>query len=361
MLSTFAHSLRFRRPLGLALCLTLLSLAPYSAPAGDTEFLRVRNDAKQKPLAMETAIVRYSGTDAQGQPVIVDLIGVVHIGEKDYYEELNERFQEYDALLYELVAPEGPRVPQGGVQSDGSPVSGLQNGMKEMLGLEFQLDHIDYHQDNFVHADMSPDEFVESMNKNDESFAKMFFKMLGSSMAQQGRTNAGEADLLAAMFSDDREIRMRRSMAKQMQSADAAMTVFSGREGSTIIHHRNGKCFEILDREISAGKRRLGVFYGAGHLPDMEDRLLAKGFKKDGETTWLVAWKLTRDEAALQAAAEEPAAGESSATPSAEATDAAESDEAEVADSDSTQVQPAPASNVRRGWLRRGSWRFRGR
>ena len=32
----------------------------------------------------------------------------------------------------------------------------LQNGMKDMLELEHQLQHIDYHKDNFVHADMSP-------------------------------------------------------------------------------------------------------------------------------------------------------------------------------------------------------------
>ncbi len=30
-----------------------------------------------------------------------------HIGEKEYYEALNKRFEGYDVVLYELVAPAG--------------------------------------------------------------------------------------------------------------------------------------------------------------------------------------------------------------------------------------------------------------
>ena len=45
--------------------------------------------------------------------VVVDLIGAVHVGEKAYYEALNKQFEDYDAVLYELVAPEGTRVPKG--------------------------------------------------------------------------------------------------------------------------------------------------------------------------------------------------------------------------------------------------------
>ena len=48
----------------------------------------------------------------------------------------------------------------------------MQMGMKETLGLEFQLELIDYNRDNFTHADMSPEEFAESMVENDESLMK---------------------------------------------------------------------------------------------------------------------------------------------------------------------------------------------
>ena len=264
---------------------------------GPTNFVRIRHDANHQPVSFETATVTYRRPNADGSETRVDLIGVVHIGSKSYYAALNDLFEQYDVLLYELVAPEGTRVPSGGRKSSGAdPLSGLQNGMKEMLGLQFQLDHIDYQRDNFVHADMSPEEFVESMSQNDESFAKTFFKMLGSSMAIQGSKNSmDESDLFMAMFSRDREMKMRRAMAKQLSGVDLAMVAFNGKDGSTIINHRNGKCFEILDREIAKGRTNLGVFYGAGHLADMEERLLKKGFKRSGDPLWYVAWPLTRE------------------------------------------------------------------
>ena len=283
--------------LAQSIALTSSGYASEGNDAPGTKFVRIRHNKDHRPVSFETATVRYVRKQADGRELVVDLIGVVHIGEKAYYDTLNDLFTQYDALLYELVAPEGTRVPRGGRQQTGAdPLSGLQTGMKDALGLEFQLDHIDYHQSNFVHADMSPDEFMKSMQKNEESFAKMFFKMLGSSMAIQGsKSSMDESDLLMAMFSRDREMKMRQAMAKQLSGADLAMIAFEGKDGSTIIDHRNGKCFEVLEREIKAGKQKVGVFFGAGHLPDMEERLIDMGFVKQGQPLWYVAWPLTRE------------------------------------------------------------------
>lgn len=261
------------------------------------DFLRVRKDDDGEPVALETSITRYTGKNARGEEVIVDLIGVVHIGEGEYYKELNKRFEDYDALLYELVAPEGTRIPADGVREGGfNPISGMQTMMQDMLDLEFQLEQIDYNRGNFIHADMSPEEFSESMVNNDESFAKMFFKMIGHSMARSSSQASGGSDLalLMAYFSDDRAIKLRKIMAEQMRDMDMALTMFEGKEGSTIITHRNKKALEVMQREINNGKKRLGIFYGAGHLPDMEERLLGEFNMTRGEKSWLVAWKLTK-------------------------------------------------------------------
>jgi len=40
---------------------------------------------------------------------------------------------------------------------------------------------------------------------------------------------------------------------------------------------------EVLDREVLAGKKKLGMFYGAAYFPDMEKRLLAVGWTKAGD------------------------------------------------------------------------------
>jgi len=36
--------------------------------------------------------------------VTVDLIGAIHIGDKAYFQKLDNSFKKYDALLYEMVA-----------------------------------------------------------------------------------------------------------------------------------------------------------------------------------------------------------------------------------------------------------------
>lgn len=256
-------------------------------------FLRVRRDRRRKPLAMETSVTRYETKNDDGERVTVDLIGVVHIGEGKYYRALNRQFKKYDAVLYELVAPEGTRIPKGGRGGGGmNPVAALQQGMQSVLGLEFQLDHIDYTVKNFVHADMTPEEFLESMEKNDESFFKIALKAIGQSMAMQHSGQMTEFDLLSAMFSNNREQKMRRLMAEQMKDMESGMVIFEGKDGSTIINHRNTKALQIMQDQIGAGKKNLAIFYGAGHLPDMDEKLLKKFGMKRGGQFWLTAWDL---------------------------------------------------------------------
>jgi hypothetical protein len=193
-----------------------------------------------------------------------------------------------------LVAPEGTVITKEARENAGmNPIAGLQKGMQSVLGLEFQLDHIDYTKSNFIHADMSPEEFGKSMSKNDESFSGYALKALGSSMAMQA---AGKGDdsfgMLFAMMSSNKEIKMRRSFARQRLKMEGGLVMFEGKEGSTIINYRNGKCMEVLRKEIENGKRNLAIFYGAGHLADMEERLLRDFRMKRAGRSWLTAWSL---------------------------------------------------------------------
>src|SRR4029077_17776435 len=104
----------------------------------------------------QTAIVRYvPANPAPGdKPVSVDLVAAVHVADAAYYAALTRRFEKYDAVLYELVAPEGTQVPLGRGTSNTNPLGAMQNGMKEVLDLDHQLEKIDYTKKNFVHADM---------------------------------------------------------------------------------------------------------------------------------------------------------------------------------------------------------------
>ena len=61
-----------------------------------------------------------------------------------------------------------------------------------------------------------------------------------------------------------------------------------------MLEGRNEKCLAVLQREMKAGRKDLGIYYGAAHLPHMEKRITEDlGFRKvDHE--WLVAWDCTK-------------------------------------------------------------------
>lgn len=265
----------------------------------ETEFVRVVRNADSEPLSMDTAVVRYI-KKKDGKPVwTVDLVGAVHVGDKEYYAKLNQEFKQYDALLYELVAPEGTKIPKGASTKSDHPVGAMQNGMKDVLELAHQLSEVDYTAENFVHADMSPEEFSKTMEKKGESMWTMMFRMMGAGIAQQTKNKGGnsfDAGLLMALFDKNRALALKRIMAEQLSDMGAAMSGFDGPEGSTIIHERNKKALEVLDREVKAGKKHLGIFYGAGHLEDMEERLIKDFGLEKGDQKWLIAWDLRAKE-----------------------------------------------------------------
>ncbi|MEZ6133830.1 MAG: hypothetical protein R3C53_02860 [Pirellulaceae bacterium] len=253
------------------------------------EFVRVLEENK-KMQSLQTAVVTYRKPGDEAG-VEVTLVGAVHIAQPDYYSRLNQLFHEYDALLYELVADPDAGVPdpeERGV----SPISTIQVGMKEALELTFQLDEIDYKAKNFVHADMTPEEFFTTMEKRKEEYCKCFFDRWG--LAWQLRTQARVATLICLRpwwpRIGDAQCA---AFAQQMGAMDGQMAALTGEDGkSTLITERNAKAFQVLDREVEAGKKKLGIFYGAGHLKDMHQRLVEDYGMEIVKTEWLDAWDL---------------------------------------------------------------------
>jgi len=261
----------------------------------ESKFIRLRRDDDRRPAAMETAVVHYTSASRPG--VAVDLVGAVHVGDASYYDDLNKLFQGYDVVLYELVAPEGTRIPKGGRKTPSThPIGVMQEGMSTVLELSHQLNCVDYTKKNFIHADMSPDDFNKAMEERGESFFQMFLRLMGTGIAQNaaGASGVNDASLLMALFSKDRATQLKTIMAQQFESLDGQMAALDGPGGSTIITERNKRCFEVLDQQLKAGKKRIAIFYGAGHLPDMERRLTTEyGFKRSSQS-WLAAWRLQK-------------------------------------------------------------------
>ena len=320
--------------LGFCLCLPSVLAAdekkpanrPSTAAAKDSaetpkgpEYIRIRRDERRLPVAMETPVITFRSSE-RFKGVTVDLVGAVHLGEGAYYRELNKRFRNYDLVLFEAVMPEeavrdGVRPGGGGAGRASLPdeenwddakvgfaaISVLQLGMKDALGMEFQLAAVDYTPKNFVHADMTAEEFEASMKKRGESFGGMLLSEMGKSMSATKQQNAlaMNLDLFISALSSDRVYAVRRIAASQLAQEGSGEAFASADGTSTIITERNRRCLEIMEQQIKAKKpAKVAIFYGAGHFADMEKRMVKDyGFTRSGED-WILAWNLRNPDAA---------------------------------------------------------------
>jgi hypothetical protein len=258
------------------------------------QFLRVVRDAQGRAESLQTAIVRLAPQVAADRAIRVDLIAATHIADKSYYQQLNREFRKYDAVLYELVAPQGTRIPKGGRKTSDNPVSALQKGMKDLLALEFQLDQIDYTAKNMVHADMSPQQFAQSMRDRGESIWDVVGRMIAYAISRQnsGDDGATEAQLLFALFDKDRALILKRLLAEQFEDMEGVLIALEGPNGSTLLGQRNKTALAELRKQMAAGKREIAIFYGAAHMPDFQKRLAEDFGLRPVNVRWVSAWDL---------------------------------------------------------------------
>ncbi len=271
-----------------------VSAQPEPLTTQEPGFIRIVHDGADQPRALEVAVVRY--LPASGKPAghYVDLIGAVHIADKDYYQQLNNRFRDYDAVLFELVTSSSENLPGTG-EAGFNMLSMFQGWMKNVLDLSFQLEQIDYGSDNLVHADMTTSEFQASMQARGESMFKTFARMWRAGLQQslQSPPSDSDLDIFRALFAANREQALKQVMAREFINMEQLEAVLSKGDGSTLLTERNKKALQVLSGEIDSGKQRLAIFYGAAHMPDMGRRLMAEFELVPATITWLQAWDLT--------------------------------------------------------------------
>lgn len=251
----------------------------------------IRIDEDETSARLQTAIATW-----EKDKVRVDLIGAIHIADKAYYEALNQTFTEYESLLFEMVGGEnlGPQKnPAPASPKKESSLSSLRDiygAAARYLALTSQADVIDYHANNFVHADLTLAEFEEKQEQRNES---MFGLLLKSSFQTTFQARGKQPDserLLAAMLLG-RSDWMKLELMKSLGQGDDQISAFAGE--TVIITDRNAKCLEVLDAEIAKGRKKIGIFYGAAHFPDIEKTLTTRGWKRTN-TQWLTAWDVTK-------------------------------------------------------------------
>ncbi len=257
---------------------------PVTVPAtGDVRFLRFTGDARNGGI-LETSDVTFRN-DAG---VEVRLVAAVHIGEESYFQQLQQSFEGSDAVLYEMVKPKGSLPPIPGSPPGDAGVAQLQHFLKNRLNLAFQLDVIDYRRPNFIHADMDAETFTAMQARRGESFASL---MLSSMLEALSNPSAGLNDpeqpqtLMQLLARPDGERQFKLLIARQLGDLEASAMGLKGLNGTVILTERNKTVMTALKEALADGKRKIAVFYGAAHMPDLAEQIEAMGFKPL-DTTW---------------------------------------------------------------------------
>lgn len=299
----------------IAAALTFLVLTVAASAEG---FIRVDED--EKAARLQTAVTRYEKDGAT-----VDLIGAVHIADKAYYETLTARFVKYEVLLFEMIGGErfaaGKNVVQTERVTAPEPEAASQEELPEIatlpapepvepdtpapktqdlsglhkiydtvcryLHLTGQVDSIDYTTPNFVHADLTNDEFFQLQAERGESLIGFALK---AAKSDDTKKQPDTFKLLRAIISGSPDL-VKLAIVHTLGEGDDQIAAFAGE--SVIITDRNIRCLDVMNREITAGRKNLGIFYGAAHFPDMEKRLLDLGFKRTRQE-WLTAWDIPK-------------------------------------------------------------------
>ena len=312
-------SRRLRFEVWPAILLASLALAgcstpkPAPAPAPPAPYVRIRNTGSN---VVQLQIAARKFVPARHSGPAVWLTGVSHIGESNYFAALQTHLDAQRVVLFEGVG-EHPAAGSGANADDNaipapSQQSSLQSSMAASLGLVFQLDSINYRNPRFHHSDLSIEELrkvfanqhpAEGKAAAGESFEGLLQAMEGDSWLEtlvqlglrfisaspklRGLSRLALIDAIAQLQGDPAQLRGLPPSFKQLI------------EG--LIQERNQRVMRDLRSELARAGRdsSLSVFYGAGHMPDLERRLRQElDYHRAGEL-WLTAFSVDLAQAGI--------------------------------------------------------------
>lgn len=264
-----------------------------------TQFVRFLRDEFGDPIALQTATAKYVlENEETGTELEVVLEGVIHIADRSYYKALSRRLQHYDAVLYEFVAPAERRIPDPAT-APRHPFALLQQLAAQGLGLTDQLAEMDYQAENFVHADLSPEELRRLLEeRGDDSFTVFADSLLhwirrANKSAADEEESANRTEFnLAELVEPGGTLKVRRLLAEQFANPGDLEAALPPLQRTLLIEDRNDRAMEVFEEQLAAGHRRIAFFWGAGHMQDFERRLMLEYDLKPAGVIWRNAWDL---------------------------------------------------------------------
>jgi hypothetical protein len=257
----------------------------------------VRYAEDKRSARLEVAVRTFTLPSGQ----TVDLIGVVHIADAAYYQQLNQRLAGYDSVLFELVGdPKALTQSAPGAlagQRADNTVSAIQQTASKHLDLTFQLGAIDYTGRNMVHADATAQEFARMQQERGENVLTMFISamqaQMGSGANHQAMRELDTFALIRILMSEDSALEFKKALAKNFDHMESMTAAMEGPKGSAVLSGRNEVVVRKL-KEVLARKqqRRIAVFYGGAHMPGIESSLVKDLKAKPSGEEWLAAWTM---------------------------------------------------------------------
>jgi hypothetical protein len=299
--------------------LPVLALLPalHAEPA-KMAFLRTHDNG------LQTLSAEYKSPDGKGPSVW--LIGVAHLGSREYYDAIQKRLDSQSAVLFEGVG--GEKLTSGAKAE-----SGIQTQLANALGLLFQLDAIDYKRAHFINSDLTVDKLNDAVSKRSAATAAI-------ADAEKKQVAPGKSDSVTPAPGEPAKplqkvdnqtfnslmdaIRGEGEMAEslggmigllgstpEMRETTKLMLVEAlGQAGEIIdlakaaspelkdmfevlLTERNAEVLRQLDAQIAKLKagQSVAVFFGAAHMDEIAERLTAQLHYTPAKQEWDTAFK----------------------------------------------------------------------
>jgi hypothetical protein len=251
-------------------------------------------------VALQIAVRRFA--PAKGRGPVIWLSGASHIGESNYFALLQRHLDAQALVLFEGVGAKDKKM-----RFDPDEEVSIQHTMAASLGLVFQLSAIDYDRPHFRNSDLNVAQLQQLLaggtatnrageatgTKASEEFQQLLqimdgssflgtvlhagLKLIGSSPKLQALTKVMLIEILGQLKGDLAQIK---GVPPEIQ-----------RLLEVIIRERNKVVFDDLKAQLRtfSPPRSISVFYGAGHMADLE-RLLRDELKyRPLDEVWLTA------------------------------------------------------------------------
>jgi hypothetical protein len=190
-----------------------------------------------------------------------------------------------------------------------SKEDGLQAQLADALGLEFQLDAMDYSAATWRCSDMAVDEIDRRLKAKGLDFDMLGGTLAGSSLSAKaiklvlGLMKMADSFMEGAITDTFKVVMI--EMLGDPTLVDASMNQLGQGFGEVIINDRNQVPLDDLKAIIAdePDVKSVAIFYGAGHMSDLHNRLVEMGYAPaDDSEQWLGAIKVDLTQSAVSPA-----------------------------------------------------------